>query len=90
MAFEVVSTTEDEESYDIVLSYRPQEHFIIGKHCEIILRQVWSTPKEPGGLPIVPISIGVVVVGIIAAVGTVSVLMGLIVTAYRLPLCHHP
>ena len=85
MAFEVVSATEDEETYDIVLSYRPQgdftgtpgqEHFIIGKHGEIILRQVWSTPKEPGGLPILPISIGVAVVGIIAAVGTVFVLMG--------------
>ena len=80
MAFEVVSATEDEETYDIVLSYRPQgdftgtpgqEHFIIAKHGEIILRQVWSTPKEPGGLPILPISIGVVVVGIIAAVGAV-------------------
>ena len=80
MAFEVISTTEDEETYDIVLSYRPQgdftgtpgqEHFIIAKHGEIILRQVWSTPKEPGGLPILPISIGVVVVGIIAAVGAV-------------------
>ena len=77
MAFEVVGATEDEETYDIVLSYRPQgdftgtpgqEHFIIAKHGEIILRQVWSTPKEPGGLPILPISIGVVVVGIIAAV----------------------
>jgi azurin len=80
MAFEVISTTEEEETYDIVLSYRPQgdftgtpgqEHFIIAKHGEIILRQVWSTPKEPGGLPIIPISIGVVVVGIIAAVGAV-------------------
>ena len=85
MAFEVVSATEDEESYDIVLSYRPQgdftgtpgqEHFIIGKHGEIILSQVWSTPKEPGGLLILPISIGVVVIGIIAAVGAVFVLMG--------------
>ena len=81
----LVGATEDEETYDIVLSYRPQgdftgtpgqEHFIIGKHGEIILRQVWSTPKEPGGLPILPISIGVAVVGIIAAVGAVFVLMG--------------
>jgi ABC-type transport system substrate-binding protein len=85
MAFEVVSATEDEETYDIVLSYRPQgdftgtpgqEHFIIAKHGEIILRQVLFTPKEPGSLPILPISMGVIVVGIIAAVGAVFVLMG--------------
>ena len=85
MAFEIVGATEDEETYDIVLSYRPQgdftgtpgqEHFIIGKHGEIILRQVWSTPKEPGGLPILTISIGVAVVGIIAAVGAVFAVGG--------------
>jgi len=62
-----------------------QEQFVVGKEGTIAVRQVLSTPiqtsaspadtpRKGGGFPILPVAIGVVVVGIIAALGAVFVM----------------
>ena len=86
MVFEVVESGEDADYYNITLSVRPQgnfagtpgqEQFVIGQDGTVVLRQVLSSPvREGGGFPVIPVAIGLVVVGVIAAVGAVSVLMG--------------
>jgi uncharacterized repeat protein (TIGR02543 family) len=86
MVFEVVESGEDADYYTVTLSVRPQgnfdgtpgqEQFVIGKDGTIAVRQVLSTPvRKGGGFPLLPVAIGVVVVGIIAAVGAVFVMMG--------------
>jgi Tfp pilus assembly protein PilF len=86
MVYEVVESGEDAEYYSITLSLRPQgnfagspgqEQFIIGKDGTIAVRQVLSSPiREGGGFPVIPVAIGLVVVGIIAAVGAVFALSG--------------
>jgi hypothetical protein len=63
-----------------------QEQFLIGQDGTIAVRQVLSLPTQTsaspadtgrkGGFPMLPVAIGVVVVGIIAAVGVVFVMMG--------------
>ena len=83
MVFGVVESTETEDNYIILLSVRPQgefsgtpgqEQFFIGKEGSIALRQVLSIPRKSDGFPILPVTIGLVVVGIIAAVGAVLAL----------------
>ena len=86
MVFEVVESGEDDDHYNITLSIRPQgnfegwrgeEQFVIGKNGTVAVRQVLSLPvRKGGGFPVIPLAIGLVVVGIIAAVGAVFVLMG--------------
>jgi len=64
-----------------------QEQFVVGKEGAISVRQVHSFPaqtsaspagtaRKGGGLPILPVAIGLVVIGIIAAVGVVFTLGG--------------
>jgi len=58
-----------------------QEQFVVGKEGTIAVRQVLSLPTQTsaspvgtekgGGFPLLPVAIGVVVVGIIAAVGAI-------------------
>ena len=86
MVFEVVESGEDEDFYNITLSFRPQgnfdgtpgqEQFVIGKDRTIAVRQVLSSPvRKSGGFPVLPVAIGLVVVGIISAVGAVFALSG--------------
>jgi hypothetical protein len=63
-----------------------QEQFVVGKEGTVAVRQVLSHPTQTsassagtagnrGGFPILPVAIGLVIVGIIAAVGAVVVLM---------------
>jgi len=62
-----------------------QEQFVVGKEGTIAVRQVLSTPiqtsaspagtaSKGGGFPVLPVAIGLVVVGIIAAIGAVLAL----------------
>jgi len=84
MVFEVVESGEDGDHYNITLSFRPQgnfdgwrgeEQFLIGKDGTIAIRQVLSLPvRKGGGFPVIQVAIGLVVVGIIAAVGAVLAL----------------
>ena len=54
-----------------------QEQFVIGKEGTIALRQVLSSPiVKGGGFPVLLVAIGVIVIGIISAVGALVVLMG--------------
>ena len=64
-----------------------QEQLVVGKEGTIALRQVLSTPIQTSaspagtartgdGFPILPVAIGVVIIGIIAAVGAMAVIMG--------------
>ena len=86
MVFEVAESGEDEDFYNITLSFRPQgsfdgtpgqEQFVIGKDGTIAVRQVLSSiVRKGGGFPVIPVAIGLVVVGAIAAVGAVFVMMG--------------
>ena len=82
MAFETVTATEDEDFYNITLSFRPQgqftgvpgqEQFFIEKEGTIAVRQVLSVPRASGGrrFPVLPVAIGVVIVGVIAAVAVI-------------------
>ena len=63
-----------------------QEQFVVGKEGTVAVRQVLSHPTQTsassagtagnrGGFPILPVAIGLVIVGIIVAVGAVVVLM---------------
>ena len=75
MVFEVVESGEDDDYYNITLSFRPQgnfdgtpgqEQFVIGKDGTIAVRQVLSTSvRKGGGFPLLPVTIGVVVEDII-------------------------
>ena len=84
MAFEVAESNEDEDYYNITLSFRPQgkfagtpgqEQFFIGKEGAIAHRQVLSLPFEirsPRSLTI-PVLIGLLVIGAAAVAGVVLV-----------------
>ena len=65
---------------------RGQEQFVIGKEGTIALRQVLSSPiqtsaspagtaSKSGGFPLLPVAIGLVLVGAIAAIAAVFVMM---------------
>ena len=81
MVFEVAESGEDDDFYTVVLSVRPQgnfdgtpgqEQFVIGKDGAIVVRQVLSSiVRKGGGFPLLPVAIGLVVVGAIAAVGAI-------------------
>ena len=83
MAFEVTVATEDEDFYNITLSFRPQttfsgrpgqEQFFIEKEGTVAHRQVLFPPGRGRRFPVLPVAIGLVVVGVIAAVAAVLVL----------------
>jgi len=81
MVFEVLESGEDDDFYTVVLSVQPQgdflgrpgqEQFVVGKEGTIAVRQVLSPPARKGsGFPMLPVAIGLVVVGIIAAVSAI-------------------
>ena len=85
MAFEAVEAIEAEDSYTITLSFRPQgdfagtpgqEQFFVEKEGRITARQVLSLPRRGRRFPVLPIAIGVVIVGVIVAVAAVFMLGG--------------
>ena len=87
MVFEVVESTETEDHYTVTLSFRPQgqfsgtpgqEQFFIEKEGRVAVRRVLSLPRVTGGrrFPILPVAIGVVIVGVIVAVAGVFLLGG--------------
>ena len=85
MAFDTVEASEDEDFYIITLSFRPQgnfsgslgqEQFFIEKEGTVSVRQVLSVPRRRGGFPLLPVAIGLVIVGVIVAVGAVFMLGG--------------
>jgi hypothetical protein len=85
MAFEVVQANEGEDYYDVTLSFRPQndfsgrpgqEQFFIEKEGTVAHRQVLSVPRRRGSFPVLPVAIGVVIVGVIIAVAAVLALDG--------------
>ena len=79
MVFEAVESGEDDDYYNITLSFRPQgtfdgtpgqEQFVIGKNGTIAIRQILSSiVRKGGGFPVVPVAIGLAVVGAIVAAG---------------------
>ena len=85
MVFEAVEAIEEEGYYVVTLSFRPQgdfsgtpgqEQFFVEKEGAAAVRQVLSIPRRRGGFPLLPVAIGLVVVGVIAAVGAVFALGG--------------
>ena len=85
MAFDVVASEETEDHYRVTLSFRPQgafigtpgqEQFFIEKEGSVAHRQVLSVPGGGKRIPIVPVAVGVVVVGVIVAVAAVFALGG--------------
>ena len=86
MVFDIVEGTETDDHYMVILSFHPrdkfsgtpgQERFFVGKEGTIAVRQVLSSPvRKSGGFPVLPVAIGLVVVGIISAVGAVFALSG--------------
>ena len=77
MAFGTVDASEDEDFYNITLSFRPQgefsgtsgqEQFFIEKEGRVAHRQVTSLPRQARRSQALPISIGLVIVGVIVAV----------------------
>ena len=85
MAFDTLEASEDEDFYTITLSFRPQgnfsgtpgqEQFFIEKEGRVAVRQVLSLPRRGRRFPVLPVAIGVVIVGVIVAVGAVFMLGG--------------
>jgi len=80
MAFEITESGEDEDYYDVTLSFRPEgdssgkpgeEQFFIAKEGEVAHRQVLSQPKA-GRKWALPLAL-LTVVGVIAIVVVVAV-----------------
>ena len=85
MAFEVAVATEDEDFYNITLSFRPQtafsgtpgqEQFFIEKEGTVAHRQVLDEPRRRSRLPVLPVAIGLVIVGLIVAAAVVFAVRG--------------
>ena len=87
MVFEVAFEEETDDHYVITLSFRPQgqffgtlglEEFVIGKEGAINARRVLHLPRREGGreIPIIPIFIGVVAAGIVAAIVGIVIAAG--------------
>ena len=84
MVFQVEGSSEDDDYYTVVLSLQPQGHFdgipgqeqfVVDRQGTIAVRQVLSSPlRKGGGFPVLPVAIGLVVVGAIVAVGAVFAL----------------
>ena len=79
MAFDIAESREDEDYYNITLSFRPegqftgtpgQEQFFIEKEGSVAHRQVLSIPRRRRRVPIVPVGIGLAAV-VAVAVGAV-------------------
>ncbi|MCH8088337.1 MAG: hypothetical protein IIC81_10910, partial [Chloroflexi bacterium] len=75
MAFDVVNSRETDDHYIITLSYRPQgefagrpgeEQFFIEKEGTVAYRQVMGLPRAKPRVPVVPVAIGIALVGVIA------------------------
>jgi hypothetical protein len=84
MAFEVIDTRETDDHYIITLSLRPQhefagrpgeEQFFIDKEGTVAYRQVLGLPRPRRAVPIVPVLIGLALVGVVA-VGSVFLFGG--------------
>ena len=82
MVFETVDDTENEDYYVLTLSFRPQgdfsgipgkEQFFIEKEGTVAVRQVLNLPKGRGKprLPVLPVAIGLVIVGVITGVAVI-------------------
>ena len=82
MALDVVAEEETEDYYMVTLSFRPQgifsgtpgqEQFFIEKEGAVAHRQVLDLPRPDSQRrsPVVPVAIGLVVVGVAAVVGVV-------------------
>ncbi len=85
MVFEGVEDSETEDYYLVTLSFRPQgqfsgspgqEQFFIEKEGTLAVRQVLSIPRRRGGFPLLPVAVGLGIVGVMAAVGAVFALGG--------------
>ena len=86
MAFAVVQSDEGEDYYEVTLSLRPQgdfsgrpgqEQFFIEKEGTVAHRQVLSLPAGGGRrFPVLLVAIGVVIVGVIAAVAVIFAVGG--------------
>ena len=85
MVFQGVEDSENEDYYVVTLAFRPQgqssgspgqEQFLIEKEGTVAVRQVLSVPRRRAGFPLLPVAIGLVVVGVIAEVGAVFALGG--------------
>ena len=87
MAFEVSTEQDTEDYYVVTLSFRPegnfsgtpgQEQFLIEKEGTVAVRQVLSLPRLTEGrrFPLLPVAIGVVIVGLIVAAAAVFMLGG--------------
>jgi hypothetical protein len=86
MVFEVVNAEETEDDYALTLAFRPegeftgapgQEQFVFrNKVGEVAFRQVLSLPRRGRRFPVLPVAIGLVVVGVIAAVAVIFVVGG--------------
>jgi len=85
MAFEGVEANETEDFYEVTLAFRPQgaftgtqgqEQFFIEKEGNVAVRQVLSLPEVAGGrrFPVIPVIIGLLVVGAVAVSGVVAVI----------------
>ena len=83
MVFEAVEAIEEEHYYVVTLAFRlqddssgtpSQEQFFIEKEGTVAVRQVLAVPRRRGGFPLLPVALGLVVVGVIAAVGAVFAL----------------
>ena len=85
MAFEVAVATEDEDFYNITLSFRPQtafsgrpgqEQFFIEKEGTVAHRQVLYEPRRRSSFPVLPVAVGLAVVGVITAVAVIFAVDG--------------
>ena len=75
MAFAVTEAEETEDYYVISLSFRPQgrfsgtrgqEQFFIEKEGTVAHRQVLDLPRPERRIPVIPVAIGLAVVGVVA------------------------
>ena len=78
MAFGVVAGEETDDYYVITLSFRPQgefagtpgqEQFFVDKEGTVAHRQVLGLPRRRRRLPIIPVGIGLAIVGVVAVGG---------------------
>ena len=87
MVFESVDDSENEDYYVLNLSFRPQgdfsgipgkEQFFIEKEGTVAVRQVLNLPKGRGKprFPVLPVAIGLVIVGVITAVAVIFAVVG--------------
>jgi len=85
MAFEVSNGQDTEDYYIITLSFRPQgtfsgspgqEQFFIEKEGTVAHRQVVENPGRGRRFPVLPVALGLVIVGVIAVVAVIFAVGG--------------